>query len=521
MTAMMLDRVSKIYDGGFVAVEDVSLAVENGELLVLVGPSGCGKTTILRMIAGLEEPTRGEVWLGGEPAAGLPPQERNVAMVFQHGALYPHRSVRGNLAFPLVIAGIEQPAIDARVDEMAHGLGIAATLERRPARLSGGERQRVAMGRALIRGEPQVLLMDEPLASLDVGLRSGLRAEIAALVRSMRLTTVYVTHDQAEALALADRVAVMRYGTIEDVGPPMRVYQEPATAFTAAFLSSPPISLAWATIWLVNGDRIIIDLGSQHMDLPWANPRSESLTPYHADRVIVGIRPEALSPSQSGQEGPQLRGRVTSLDYLGHEWHAGLELGLRPVDVDAVGPRPRRLAAPRRGPAPGLRARVQGLVRPSRNGAHAEPADLKPGGDHRSAHLLLRLDSPADWAVGQEVGVHIDLQRVQFFDCEGRRIGATPRWPVAGDHPQRLPGRRCRRGQVVLPPFCLRQDPRALPWHARLKDSRRRSVYKSVARTESRASKAWPPGDPRSTLGTGPAAETCQKPIRHALLTYT
>src|SRR5580700_4250933 len=174
MTAVMLDRVSKAYDGGVLAVEDVSLAAEDGELLVLVGPSGCGKTTILRMIAGLEEPTCGEVWLGGKPVTGVPPQERDVAMVFQHGALYPHYSVRGNLAFPLSIAGLERPAIDARVDEMAHGLGLAATLERSPGRLSGGERQRVAIGRALIRGAPQVLLMDEPLASLDVGLRSGL-----------------------------------------------------------------------------------------------------------------------------------------------------------------------------------------------------------------------------------------------------------------------------------------------------------------------------------------------------------
>jgi len=435
MTALMLDRVSKIYDGGVLAVEDVSLAAEHGELLVLVGPSGCGKTTVLRMIAGLEEPTRGEVWLGGELATGLPPQERNVAMVFQHGALYPHRSVRGNLAFPLDIAGMEQPAIDARIDEMAHGLGIAATLERWPGRLSGGERQRVAMGRALIRGDPHVLLMDEPLASLDVGLRSGLRAEITALVRSMQLTTVYVTHDQGEALAMADRVAVMRDGAIEDVGPPMRVYQEPATAFTAAFLSTPPISLAWATIWLVPGERIVIDFGSQHIDLAWANPRSESLTPYHTDPVLVGIRPEALTPSRAGQEGSQLRGRVSSLDYLGHEWHARLEVGFRPVDVDAVGPRPGRPAPPPRGLAPGRRARVRELIRTIRNGAHAAPADLEHRGEHRSAHLLLRLDSSEDWAVGQEVGVNIDLQRVHFFDCEGSRIGATQRWPVAGDHP--------------------------------------------------------------------------------------
>jgi multiple sugar transport system ATP-binding protein len=435
MPAMMLDRVSKIYDGGVLAVQDVSLAAEYGELLVLVGPSGCGKTTILRMIAGLEEPTCGEVWLGGELAVGLPPQERNVAMVFQHGALYPHRSVRGNLAFPLVIAGMEQSAIGARVDEMAHGLGIAAMLERWPGRLSGGERQRVAMGRALIRGQPDVLLMDEPLASLDVGLRSGLRAEIAALVRSRRLTTVYVTHDQAEALAMADRVAVMRNGVIEDIGPPMRVYQMPATAFTAAFLSTPPISLAWATIWVVNGERVIIDFGSQHIDLAWANPRSESLTPYHADPVLVGIRPEALTPSRAGQEGLQLRGRVSSLDYLGHEWHARLEVGFRPADVDAVGPRPRRPAPPPRAAAPWRRARVRELLRTIRGGAHAAPADLAHSGEHRNAHLLLRLDSPEEWAVGQEVAVNIDLQRVHFFDCEGWRIGARPRWPVAGDHP--------------------------------------------------------------------------------------
>ena len=433
MTAVMLNRVSKVYDGGVLAVHDVSLAAEKGELLVLVGPSGCGKTTILRMIAGLEEPTSGEVWLGGEPAAGLPPQERNVAMVFQHGALYPHRSVRGNLAFPLLIAGMQQPAIDARVDEMAHGLGIAATLARWPGRLSGGERQRVAMGRALIRGEPQALLMDEPLASLDVGLRSGLRAEIAALVRSMELTTVYVTHDQAEALALADRVAVMRNGGIEDVGPPMRVYRKPATAFTAAFLSSPPISLVWATISLVSGERIVIDFGGQHINLAWANPRSASLTPYHADQVIVGIRPEALTPARAGLEGAELRGRVSSLDYLGHEWHARLDVGFRPVDLDTVGPEPGRPAAPPRGH--GLGARVLELIRNGRNGAHAPPADLEHSGEHRSAHLMLRLDTPENWDVGQEVGINVDVLRVHFFDCEGRRIGSTPDWPVAGDHP--------------------------------------------------------------------------------------
>jgi multiple sugar transport system ATP-binding protein len=421
MMAMMLDRVSKIYDGGVLAVNDVHLEAERGEVLVLVGPSGCGKTTMLRIIAGLEELTAGEVWLRGQPANDLPPQERNVAMVFQHGALYPNRSVRGNLAFPLRIARMEKPAIDARVDEMASGLGLAAMLERWPSRLSGGERQRVAMGRALIRGEPDVLLMDEPLASLDVSLRSGLRAEIAGLVRSMNLTTVYVTHDQAEALTLADRVAVMRNGAIEDVGPPTRVYQDPATAFTAAFLSSPPISLAWATIWLVNSDRVVIDFGSQHLDLSLTSPRSESLALYHADSVIVGIRPEALTPSHVGQEGSQLRGKVSSLEYVGHEWHARLEVGFRPVEIDTVAPRPRRPVPPPRGRVPWRRAR---------DDARGEPADSRRRGEHRTAHVLLRLDSPDDWAPGQEVWVTVDTLRVHFFDREGRRITATPGRPA-------------------------------------------------------------------------------------------
>src|SRR6266496_3566779 len=201
MRAVLLDRVTKVYKGGVLAVNDVSLSAEQGELLVLVGPSGSGKTTILRIIAGLEELTSGEVWLGGQPVNELRPQERNVAMVFQDGALYPHRSVRDNLAFPLRVARMDEPTIDARVSEIAHSLGIEKTLDRRPSRLSGGERQ--------------------------------------------------------------------------DVGEPTRVYSAPATAFVAAFMSSPPISLVWATIWVVNGDRIVIDFGSQHINLRWTDRRSE------------------------------------------------------------------------------------------------------------------------------------------------------------------------------------------------------------------------------------------------------
>ncbi len=417
MTAVMLDRVSKIYKGGVLAVNDVSLSAEQGELLVLVGPSGSGKTTILRIIAGLEELTSGEVRLGGQAVNDLPPQDRNVAMVFQDGALYPHRSVRDNLAFPLRMARVDEPTIDARVTEIAHNLGIERTLDRRPSKLSGGERQRVAVGRALIRDQPQVLLMDEPLASLDVGLRSGLRAEIAALVRTLNLTTVYVTHDQAEALSLADRVAVMRDGALQDVGEPTRIYSAPATAFVAAFMSSPPMTLVWATIWVVNGERVVIDFGGQHLDLRWNDPRSEALTPYHGESVIVGIRPEILMPSSTNGADWQLHGKVNSLDYQGHEWHARVEVGFRPVDLDTVGRAPRRLGPRRLGPH-----------RHSASGSStrevAQPAP-EHRGTHRSVHLLVRLESPHHWKPGQTVWITVDVPHIQVFDSEGKRISAS------------------------------------------------------------------------------------------------
>jgi multiple sugar transport system ATP-binding protein len=222
-------------------------------------------------------------------------------MVFQHGALYPHLTVRDNLAFPLRMGrGAGKQDHQAKVLEIARGLGIEDTLDRRPAMLSGGERQRVAIGRALIRGEPEVLLMDEPLASLDASLRVDLRGEIELLVRSLRLTTVYVTHDQVEALALADRIAVLRDGKLEDIGSPATIYTDPATAFVAAFLGSPPINMVSATIWVEIGDRIVIDFGPQYLCLPWSDPRSESLTPYHGQAVTVGIRPRNATAGTAG-----------------------------------------------------------------------------------------------------------------------------------------------------------------------------------------------------------------------------
>lgn len=406
MPAVVLDRVSKTYAGDVLAVKELSLEVSPGELLVLLGPSGCGKTTILRLVAGLEEATSGDLWLDGQLVNNVPPQHRNIAMVFQHGALYPHLTVRENLAFPLETAGdTDRAAIDRRVDEVARALDIDTELDRKPSMLSGGESQRVAMGRALIRGQPAVLLMDEPLASLDVGLRNGLRAEIASLIRSMGLTTIYVTHDQSEALSMADRIVVLRDGMVEDIGAPDRVYDAPATAFVGGFMGAPPINLVWATIWLENGKRVTVDFGRQQLTLPWAEPRAGALTLHHGRPVIVGIRPEALSPARDGASRYRLHGRITGLEYYGHEWLARLDAGLRPADLDEV------------------RAHRRALVSGEQVTQYL--------GDHRGTSLLVRVDAPGNWAPGQEVSVDVDLPRLQIFDAYGRRIEAASSWAAA------------------------------------------------------------------------------------------
>jgi multiple sugar transport system ATP-binding protein len=393
MAAVVLDGVCKVYDGNVRAVDNLRLEIPEGELLVLLGPSGCGKTTILRLIAGLEELTSGNLYLAGELANDLPANERNIAMVFQQGALYPHLSVRENLLFPLKIAGdMDKPTMADRVQEIALGLGIEDTLDRRPGTLSGGQRQRVAIGRALIRGAPTVMLMDEPLASLDAAMRVELRSEIGSLVRSLGLTTVYVTHDQVEALALADRIVLLRDGQVQDAGTPSRIYTEPATAFAAAFLGSPPINMVAATVWAQIGEQIIIDFGPQQLFLPWADARAESLTPFHGDTIMVGIRPDVLRPVTGDSNSQMLRGRVHSLEYQGHEWLARIEAGLRLMDLGAVG---------------------------------AQHAGHEHG--HRRSSLLVRLSSPRGWSVGQDVTVAVDVMHIYLFDTAGRRVDTSRR----------------------------------------------------------------------------------------------
>ncbi|SFN15279.1 MULTISPECIES: ABC transporter ATP-binding protein [Actinomadura] len=424
MTDVVLDGVDKVYPGGQAAVRNVRLRINDGELFVLLGPSGCGKSTILRMIAGLEEITSGDLWLNGIVANGLPPRERNVAMVFQEGALYPHRTVKGNMMFPLEVSGDDRAEASAKVVELARALGINTMIDRMPRTLSGGQRQRAAIGRALIR-EPSLFLMDEPLSSLDAGLRAELRVEIAALVRSTGTTTVYVTHDQIEAMTMADRMAVLRDGVLEDVGTPEQIYEDPATVFVAAFLSSPPINLLQATLWAVEGEGLLLDFGPQRLTLPWNDPRASALISHHGRPVIVGIRPDTLMPIAPGSPAPHgsvLSGQVRALEFHGHEWLAYAEAGIPTVDATEVG---RPEAPPAREPdRPGLRGRLRGVFgRPSGEEEYTE----EHAGHHRRSDLVFRIAPGGRPDRGDHVALTIDFGRVLFFGADGRRVTPVQR----------------------------------------------------------------------------------------------
>lgn len=299
MSTVQLRELGKIYPGGHIAVHDVDLAIADGEFFVLVGPSGCGKTSILRMIAGLEEISTGDVLVDGVSVKAIRTQNRNLAMLFQSSALYPHMTVGENLAFPLEMAHVGRRKVSAKVLETARVLGLEGCLDSMPGVLSGGERQRVAMGRAMIR-QPDLMLMDEPMSNLDAKLRTELRAELRAMQRRLAATTVYVTHDQIEAMTLGDRVAVMRSGRIAQCAPPVELYRRPSDTYVAQFIGSPPMNLLGATVvrdstgvgLQVGRHRISID------DVSWRWPGIDGLV----DRgVIVGIRPEALRRDDAGE----------------------------------------------------------------------------------------------------------------------------------------------------------------------------------------------------------------------------
>jgi multiple sugar transport system ATP-binding protein len=321
-----LERVTKAFSGGVVAVDDVSLAVESGEFLVLVGPSGCGKSTLLRMIAGLEEVTDGEIRIDGRDVTDDPPRLRDVAMVFQSYALYPHMTVRENLGYGLKVRRTAKRDAVRRVDEVARMLGLEELLERRPAALSGGQRQRVAMGRAIVR-EPKAFLMDEPLSNLDAKLRVSMRSQLSALHARLETTTVYVTHDQVEAMTLGQRVAVMRDGRIQQVDTPQALYRRPANLFVGAFIGSPAMNLVEATI---AADRV--DFADYRFPLSRANQPAGA-----ADRVVLGIRPEAFEDAAFADSSlPQIDVTVDVIEELGPDTHVIFSIDAPPVSATEV-----------------------------------------------------------------------------------------------------------------------------------------------------------------------------------------
>src|SRR5215203_293661 len=327
MAGVTLDEVTKIYHDGTLAVSDLGLEIADGEFMVLVGPSGCGKTTALRMVAGLESITEGHVRIGERVVDRLPPKDRDIAMVFQNYALYPHLSVADNLAFSLKLHKVGRDEVRRRVAEAAHILGLEEFLERKPRNLSGGQRQRVAMGRAIVR-EPSAFLMDEPLSNLDAKLRVGVRASLAELHRRLGVTTVYVTHDQTEAMTLGQRVAVLREGRILQTDRPQKLYEEPKDLFVAAFIGSPAMNLVEARI---DGRELVFGQYRVPLDAERRRPAGTSRN------VILGIRPETFEDASfAPRELPTVEVEVTVLEELGADAHVFFRVDAPQVTAEAL-----------------------------------------------------------------------------------------------------------------------------------------------------------------------------------------
>jgi multiple sugar transport system ATP-binding protein len=330
--------VSKIYPDGTRAVNDLNLDIDDGEFMVLVGPSGCGKTTALRMVAGLEDISEGQLRIGERVVNHVPPRDRDIAMVFQSYALYPHLSVYDNIAFGLKLKKMPKAEIDKRVHEAAEVLGLETFLSRKPRALSGGQRQRVAMGRAIVR-EPAAFLMDEPLSNLDAKLRVQMRAEIAKLQNDLGTTTVYVTHDQIEAMTMGDRVAVMRKGELQQVAGPQELYDRPLNLFVGGFIGSPAMNLLEATLERSNGGLTAV-AGSQRIALGEETLAARpALRDYHGKPVILGIRPEDLEDAALEPETPPertLAGKVELTEALGSEVMVHFAIDAPPALTDEV-----------------------------------------------------------------------------------------------------------------------------------------------------------------------------------------
>ncbi len=399
MATITFEGVTKVYPGGTEAVRDLDLAIDDGEFMVFVGPSGCGKSTALKMVAGLEGVTEGTIRIGDRVVNELPPKDRDVAMVFQDYALYPHMTVYDNMAFSLKIRKLGKAAIDERVRETADILGIEDLLDRRPKALSGGPRLRVAMGRAIVR-EPQAFLMDEPLSNLDAKLRVQMRAEIRRIQSNLRVTTIFVTHDQIEAMTMGDRVAVMKRGHLQQVDTPKVLYDEPTNLFVAGFIGSPAMNMVEAeleredvgTFVRFGSTRLLLDPA-----LVAARPQLQG---YEGRRIVLGIRPEGIQDERYAgvdPEGRRLRATVDLVESLGSEVLAHFDVDAPPVLTEDT----RELARDR------------------------EQTDLLEGRlAERSSAFIAKIDPRAHLQVGEAVQLVVDTSRVHLFDLDdGRRIG--------------------------------------------------------------------------------------------------
>jgi multiple sugar transport system ATP-binding protein len=396
MAEVLFDKVEKVYDNDVVAVHDLSLEIGDGEFVVLVGPSGCGKTTALRMVAGLEDITDGKVSIGGRVVNDLTPKERDIAMVFQNYALYPHLSVADNIGFGLRLRRTPKDVVEERVTWAANLLGLTPYLHRRPKELSGGQRQRVAMGRAIVR-KPQVFLMDEPLSNLDAKLRVQMRAEIARIQHDVGVTTIYVTHDQVEAMTMGDRVAVMRKGELQQMAEPQKLYDSPKNLFVASFIGSPAMNIFEATVER-RGDGLAVKLGDQELPVPAEVARGRSALGGYAGRSLaVGIRPEHLEDAAVARNGgARLRGRVLLTEALGSEILAHVEVQARPVVTDDV---------------------IEGAVVDAQEQEVA--VDLMTDTDNGDKTTFVgRFDPASRVKPDSDIELVVDTEKMQFFDLD-------------------------------------------------------------------------------------------------------